>query len=342
MIDRKRELNVNENNDLIEYIKDWLLEGPPWVRYRTRLDILGQSKDDPVVINEYNELVNHPLIIRLLQEIQEWPGKVLKRHNDANLLIHKLTFLADMGLTLELKEIRNVSEKILKIQDKEGPFYSLINIPTHFGGTGKDEYSWMLCDAPLVTYSLIKFGYAEDEKVKQSVEHLVSLVRENGWPCAAYSNLGSKFRGPGRKDMPCPYANLLMLKLLSSLKKNRYYNETKIGIETSLSLWERRKEIKPFLFAMGTDFKKLKAPLIWYDILHFTDVLSHYQSVKSDQRFHEIIDILPALADENGFYKAGSVWRAWKDWDFGQKKEPSRYITFMVYRVLKRVKLNVG
>ena len=331
---------MTKEKGLTAYCRDWLLEGPPWVKYRTRLDISGPSRDEPGVTKEYNELINHSLVKKLLQEIQEWPGKVLKRHNDANLLIHKLTFLADIGLTSELKEIKNVSEKILNNQSKEGPFYVLVNIPTHFGGTGKDEHSWMLCDAPLVTYSLIKFGYAEDERVKKSVEYLVSLVRENGWPCAACADLGSNFRGPGKKDLPCPYVNLLMLKLLSSMKKNKYNKQARIGIETLLSLWEKRKETKPFLFAMGTDFKKLKAPLIWYDILHLTDVLSHFKSVKSDQRFHELIEILLALADENGFYKAGSVWRAWKDWDFGQKKEPSSYITFMVYRVLKRVRLN--
>ncbi len=28
---------------------DWLLKGEPWVEYRARLDLLGQSEDDPQV-----------------------------------------------------------------------------------------------------------------------------------------------------------------------------------------------------------------------------------------------------------------------------------------------------
>ena len=28
---------------------DWLLEGEPWVVYRTRRDLLGQSEADPLV-----------------------------------------------------------------------------------------------------------------------------------------------------------------------------------------------------------------------------------------------------------------------------------------------------
>ncbi len=34
-----------------------------------------------------------------------------------------------------------------------------------------------------------------------------------------------------------------------------------------------RGQKKYFLFGIGTDFHKLKYPLIWYDILHVSDVL---------------------------------------------------------------------
>ena len=31
-------------------VTDWLLAGPPWVQYRTRLDLLRQTEDEPDVI----------------------------------------------------------------------------------------------------------------------------------------------------------------------------------------------------------------------------------------------------------------------------------------------------
>jgi len=34
----------------------------------------------------------------------------------------------------------------------------------------------------------------------------------------------------------------------------------------------------------------------------------------------------------------GSVWMAWKDWEFGQKKVPSRWVTLLVERVRQRMK----
>ncbi len=38
------------------------------------------------------------------------------------------------------------------------------------------------------------------------------------------------------------------------------------------------------MFFMGTDFSKLKAPLVWYDLLHVLDVLSNYPNYRNDPR----------------------------------------------------------
>jgi hypothetical protein len=149
--------------------------------------------------------------------------------------------------------------------------------------------------------------------------------------------LGKKFKGPGRRTDPCPYANLLMLKLLSIMPENNNSEEINKGIDVLLDLWERRKEVKYFLFGMGTDFKKLKAPLIWFDILHAADVLSNFDKARNDKRFLEMVEIISVKADENGLYKAESAYRAWKDWNFGQKKENSAWISFLVYRIMKRM-----
>ncbi len=312
-----------------------LLKQEPWVRYKTRSELIGQSLDDDEVKKDYEDMVNHQLIKNLIKELKDWPGHTLKRHNDANLLYHKLTFLIEIGMDVKTNMFKSISDKILKNYSDEGPFNIPINIPTRFGGTGKNQQQWMLCDAPVITHILIKLGYIDNPKVKKSINYMTSLIRENGWPCAACSVLGAKFRGPGNRKHPCPYSTLQMLKLLSETEG--YTEEIKIGSECILSLWEKRKETKPFLFAMGTDFKKLKAPLIWYDILHVTDVLSRFKHIHNDKRFIEMINVISTQSDESDLYKASSVWRAWKEWDFGQKKAPSGWITFLIYRILKRI-----
>lgn len=316
----------------------WLTQQEPWIKYRTKIDLLGHDQTDPEIITDFSEMTKDKLIAGLLNDLAEWPGKVLKRHNDAALLIHKLAFLVDLGIGSENPVISKVTEKILASQSVDGPFQMIGNIPTVFGGSGKDEEIWMLCDAPLLTYSLIKLGLGKNKKVVESLEYLLKLQQDFGWPCAATSLLGKKFKGPGKRTDPCPYANLLVLKLFSAIPEKRDSKETNKAIDVLLGLWEHRKKVKYFLFGMGTDFKKLKAPLIWFDILHVADVLSNFDKAKNDKRFLEMVDIIPGKADENGLYKAESAYRAWKDWNFGQKKESSAWITFLVYRIMKRMK----
>jgi hypothetical protein len=218
----------------------------------------------------------------------------------------------------------------------EGPFQLPTNIPKHFGGSGTNQWAWALCDAPTIIYSLAKFGLRKDEQVQKAVKYLVNLVHENGWRCVVSKELG-KFRGPGRKDDPCPYATLAMLKMLSQFNEWKQSDEAHVGGECLLDLWKRSLKLHPYMFYMGTDFRKIKAPFIWYDILHVLDVLSQFEWLRNDSRLTEISDIVKSKADNEGKYTPESIWKTWKDWDFGQKKKPSRWLTFLVLNVLRRI-----
>jgi len=318
----------------------WLSKQEPWVRYRTRIDLLDYSKNNHEIKKDYEELINHQLIKEILKDLQEWPGQPLKRHNDAKLLIHKLVFLADLGITTDNPIIEQVVEKILASQSQDGPFQIVGNIPTVFGGSGQDELLWMLCDAPLLTYALIKMGVKNNPSVQKSIDYLLSLTKDFGWPCAATTAISKKFKGPGKRTDPCPYANLVMLKLLSVLPEFHNSKEVKRGAGVLLNLWENRKKVKYYLFAMGTDFIKLKAPLIWFDILHVTDVLSQFEYLKSDKKLIEMVSVIQSKSNEKGLYTPQSIYRAWKDWDFGQKKVSSGWISFLVYRIIKATSKN--
>jgi len=320
----------------MEEIIEWLLEGEPWVRYRTRVDLLNQSENETEVLQARKETINHPKIQSLLKELENWPGKVTSSHKNAGQPFHKLSFIADLGLKQDVPQIDEIMRKIYSHGTHEGPFQLPMNIPTHFGGSGQDEWAWALCDAPIIIYSLVKFGLDKDLQVQKAVKYLVGLVRENGWPCVVSKELG-KFRGPGRKDDPCPYANLVMLKMLSQLEGWKDSKEAHTGTESLLDLWRRSRETHPYLFYMGTDFRKIKAPFVWYDILHVLDVLSQFEWARNDERLREMVEIVRSRRDAEGKYLPESEWNAWKGWDFGQKKQPSRWLTFLAMRMLKRV-----
>jgi hypothetical protein len=315
---------------------EWLLQGEPWIQYRTRLDLLGQSYIDPQVIAARKAMMADPKIKALLAGLTDWPGTVLNSQRSSSQPFHKLEFIADLGLNIGDPPVRKIVDKVMQHQSRQGPFQLPTNVSIDFGGSGKDEWAWALCDAPVILASLIRMGMSEDPRVQTATEYLVSLVRENGWPCAVSPELG-KFRGPGRKDDPCPYATLVMLKVLVHIPELRESSSAKTGVETLLSLWDESKNAHPYMFFMGTDFRKLKAPLFWYDILHVLDVLSHFGWAWKDDRFKQMLETVKTKADDGGRYTPESIWTAWKGWDFSQKKIPSAGLTYFVERILNRI-----
>src|SRR3989304_4629055 len=76
---------------------DWLLAGEPWVEYRTRLDLLGQSEKDTQVKSARSAMLADAGVRNLLTELSGWPGTVLSSHKSASHPFHKLTFVADLG-----------------------------------------------------------------------------------------------------------------------------------------------------------------------------------------------------------------------------------------------------
>ena len=314
---------------------EWLLQSEPWIEYRTRRELLEQPETDPQVIVARRAMIADSKVKTLLTELTDWPGTVLNSHRSASQPFHKLAFVADLGLNVNDPPVKKIVSMVMKHQSKEGPFQLPMNIPPHYGGSGKDEWAWALCDAPVIVASLIQMGLRDDIRVQAAIEYLESLIRENGWPCAVSPELG-KFRGPGRKDDPCPYATLVMLKVLAHMPELRDSKSSRTGVESLLTLWEESKERHPYMFFMGTDFRKLKAPLFWYDILHVLDVLSHFKWARKDKRFKQMLNIVESKADGDGRCIPESVWTPWKDWDFGQKKMPSKGLTFFVKRILKR------
>ncbi|MFC1959817.1 hypothetical protein ACFLYO_03815 [Chloroflexota bacterium] len=315
---------------------DWLLGSElPWVRYWTLVDLLGYAKDSLEAVAAHEATVEHPAVKALVNDLLDWPGPELKRHNDAGHPVHKLALLADMGFTAADALLQPVIDRVLAHQSEQGAFTINLRVHERFGGDGEIHTAWMLCDAPLPLYALLAFGLGDHPQVERALEHLAELVWENGWPCATAPEFG-KFRGPGRKLDPCPYATLVALKALSRAPAYRSSIAAKSGVGMLLWHWEHQKERKLYLFGVGTDYRKPKYPLVWYDILHVTAVLSRFPSAWRDPRFQTMLAELMAQVDEQGRLTAQSMYRAWQGWDFADKKTPSPTITATAWRAWQR------
>lgn len=307
-----------------------------WLKYAIQLNLLNENKDN--LIEQKNQTLGCEKIQSYLRDITDFHSTLVTNHKNPDLPIHKLHFLLDIGLDSTVPEIQIAVDEIMKHQDENGVYQSLINIPKHFGGSGEDTFSWCLCDAPLLLLALVKVGIDYDKYIKAGVDYLVSLYKVNGFPCTVSSDLG-KFRGPGKKEDCCPYATLMMAKLLSYIPEYQSSNIAKNTANTLLFLWENSFEKHPYMFYMGTDFRKLKAPAIWYDIVSVTDVLSRYESARKDIRFKEMLSLIQNKQDENGFFTPEAVYQKYKGLDFGQKKTPSPYLTYLCLRIFKQSEL---
>jgi len=331
---------------MINDIVQWLLDSEePWSRYRTLVDLLDRPEDDPEVQAARAGMLAHPQVQGLIAEAATWPGYVLKRHNDARHPIYKFSTLADFGVRADdpgpvLSAVEGMAtgiEAVMAHQSPEAAFQSLVNIPKAFGGTGEDMWTWIQCDAPTLLYALLVMGLGDDPRVKRAVDHLVGLVDENGWRCVAAPELG-KFKGPGRRADPCPIVNVFALKALSQVPQLLDSPAAHAGAGMLLWHWEHQTERKLFMFGIGSDFRKLKYPFVWYNVLHVVDVLSRFPFVHTDPRFREMLGTITAQADENGRYTANSMYMAWKGWSFADKKNPSPWLTFLVLRVQRRMR----
>ncbi len=240
---------------------------------------------------------------------------------------------------MDTPEIKKAVDEILKYRDDNGVFQSMTNVPKRYGGAGVDISSWCLCDAPLFLLALFKAGVDYNECIKPGVNYLISLNRENGFPCAVSPELG-KFRGPGRKADCCPYATLIMADLLSYIPEYKDSSVATNSVEVLLSLWENSLGQHPYMFFMGTDFRKLKAPSCWYDIISMVGVISKYKFAHNDPRFLEMLALIKNKQDKEGFFTPESIYMKLKDWDFGQKKVQSPYLTYLCIQIFERLNKN--
>lgn len=325
------------SNNTIQWL---LISQEPWTRYRTMVDLLNKPEDDPEVQQARTEMLNHPQVQALIEAANTWPGYALKHHNDAKHPIYKLSTLADFGVRADDPGMENAINAVMAHQSEQGAFQTMLNISPKYGGSGEDTWTWVLCDAPTLLYALLAMGMQEDPRVKQAVDHLVDLVEEVGFRCKAAPELG-KFRGPGRKTDPCPIANVYALKAFSQVPEQVDSPASQHAAEMLLTHWELRGQRKYYLFGIGTNFRKLKYPFVWYDILHGADVLSHFPFIHNDPRFAEMVETITNQADKDGRYTAGSMYMAWKGWSFANKKEPSPWLTLLVERMEKRIKVTL-
>jgi len=306
----------------------WLLDGPPFARYRALIDLLDRKETDKEVMSAKRLIHTHKLIKAIFKRQSEdgyWgsPKDIYTWWPKKNSTFWMLGVLADFGFSKHDKGIFRACEYVFSKQFACGAFgWSPPPTPGD-------------CFTGILTESLAKLGYVGDSRVKKAYAWLVSRQRRDGgfW-CKDTGQPG----GPRETEPSCAFATLCVLGALvqNPLFKNTRITEKAVGF--LLGCWDNRAKIK---YAghdsqIGRGWEKLKYPFTDYRILKYLDVISQFEYVIKDPRVMIMVDSLLAKQDENRRFYAESIHKAWSGFDFAQKDEPSRFITLIACRILKR------
>jgi hypothetical protein len=320
---------INQNNPVMDdSTLRWLISSNPWTSYLARTELLDEKLTAPARSRCISDIVAHPLVSGVLDELTAYFPYVAKSHTDAKLTHYKLRMLSDFGL----KKQDGLDQLIQSVKERrDGDFFAIRqHLPLKDAGDG-GEWNALPCDSPLLTYTLMKLG-DHDSLLGRQVDCLKEMWQtEKGWFCHL-PFVNGQYK---REQIGCPMAGLHALEVFSlneTLKESEFAQN---AFKTLARHYESGRSI--YYFGRGRRFFTFKYPFVWYNALYVADVLSRFEFAKK----HAVMEQLSAWIRDgcmnDGTYKATSVYLEYRDWEFGSKKDASPWITFLCGRILKRL-----
>jgi hypothetical protein len=296
-------------------VLDWLLAGPAWLKYAVELQLLDLKPDVSPLLRDS---AIRKLIDRLKGNSAGIPaiksGKV--HYTESGKSYWDLFFLADVGLSIKDLGLEAEAEEIFHFQSREGTF----TIPPNV----QDNY---FCMSAILVASLARMGYRDDPRViKYARSAMSAQMPGGGWDC-----YGDSYGGSGDS---CPMDDMNILMLLGQYLQYRENPQLDGAIEHLMAHWEIGNN--RYGFGVGKRFRSLQYPAVKYGILRVLDALSFFPYAVKSPAYQSMLDFVRAKV-VNGLFFAESTDAAFADFDFSQTKEPSRWITFLVNRIEKRI-----
>jgi hypothetical protein len=155
----------------------WLLEeSQPSIRYRTFTELLGRKADDPEVLKAKGQILERGWAAEILARRTAGGGwadassQYQPKYVSTNWMM--LT-LSDLGLTRSIPAVAELCEFWMKgFAAKDGGL----------GGNSKGTPHY--CVAANMARALIRFGYADDPRVRQTLGRLANEASpKGGWSC---------------------------------------------------------------------------------------------------------------------------------------------------------------
>jgi hypothetical protein len=311
---QKPEIVVLQAYTLDKKVLDWLLQGPAWLKYAAELQLLGLQPD---VSPAFGDNAIQKLVARLKSGTAGVPAvkSGLVRYTEPGKAYWDFFFLADIGFKTADLGLEREAEEIFRYQQHEGPFVIPPNV--------KDNY---YCMSAILVSSLAKMGYGDDPRVKKYIRAALSeQMTGGGWDC-----YGDNFNSEGS----CPMDDLNLLMLLGQYVNYQEGPVLSGALDLLLSHWQDGSHL--YGFGVGKRFRALEYPAVKYGILRVLDVLSLYPYAVKSRGFSSMLDFVHGKAVEGRYYSEVDN-PAYADFDFSRAGEPSRWLTFIMNRIDKRV-----
>jgi hypothetical protein len=301
-------------NILDKTVLDWLLAGPAWLKYAVESQLLDSPPDvapalrDPAIVKLISRLKSADAGLPALKT-----GKV--HYTEAGKAYWDLYFLADVGLSVSDIGLESEIEQVFRFQQADGSF----TIPPNV----KDNY---LCMSAILVSSIARMGYRDDPHVLKFIRAILSTqMPGGGWDC--YGDRIGVLES-------CPMDNMNCLMLLGQYDQHRNNPGFNGAIDTLMEHFAIGEHL--YGFGTGSRFRSLQYPAVKYGILRVLDALSLFPYAVNGQTFRKMLDFVRAKA-KDGKYTPEAFEPAYSTFDFGQLQEPSRWLTFLINRVEKRV-----
>jgi hypothetical protein len=290
---------------------DWLMAGPAWLRYAVELEFLAKQPDVKPVLEDSSI---REIIARLKSSNAGIPaiksGRV--HYTETGKAYWDLFFLADIGLQVRDLGLEAEAEEIFRFQSSDGSLTMPPNV--------RDDY---FCMSAILVASLARMGYRDDPRIARYIQAIMrSQLANGGWDC-----YGDSY---GRES--CPMDDLNILRLLGQYESYRDNSALNGAIDLLLAHWEERTHL--YGFGVGRRFRALQYPAVKYGILRVLDVLALFPYAVNSRSFRSMLDSVHGRAVD-GRYTPEMADGAFAAFDFGQTREPSRWLTFIIARIDK-------
>jgi hypothetical protein len=318
---------------------DWLLEEEnPSVRYFTLVDILGEPPDAPEVETTRCAIMKSGVVPRILARQQKggyWgnPEDFYVRGKYRG-TVWQLIILAELAADSEDPRIRKTCEFILEnSQDRQSGGFAH---STGKDGAGNHDMV-MPCLTANMVWSLIKFGYLDDPRVRRGIDWITTYQRfddavdeaPGGWPYDRYKNCWGKHT--------CHMGVVKALRALAEIPLDRRTETVKSTIEGGAEYLLRHhvhKRSHDLEQVANPRWLKYGFPLLWQiDVLEILGVL--LKLGYREPRMREAVDLVIAKQDEQGRWLLENTFNGRFLVSIERKGRPSKWVTLNALRVLK-------